>query len=146
MSGDLSKRQKYLKGKFMEERGYWDEKLLGQLLRLDPDFFEAYWNFSAVPWRKGALSPKVKEFIYIAIDASTTHLFGPGLRLHIRNALKYGATKEEIMEVLECVSVLGIHTCTLGVPILVEEMKKGVRRARKNKREHRVQGRRKGPA
>ena len=133
MSGDLSKRQKILKQKFMEERGYWDEKFLGQLLRLNPDFFEAYWNFSAVPWRKGALSPKMKEFIYIAIDASTTHLFGPGLRLHNRNALKYGATKEEIMEVLECVSVLGIHTCTLGVPILVEEMKKARRGARKNK-------------
>jgi alkylhydroperoxidase/carboxymuconolactone decarboxylase family protein YurZ len=124
MSEELSERQKILQQKFMEERGYWDEKLLGQLLRLDPDFFEAYWNFSAIPWRKGSLSPKIKEFIYIAIDASTTHLFEPGLRLHIQNALKYGATKEEIMEVLECVSVLGIHTCALGVPILAEELKK----------------------
>ena len=124
MIEELSDRQKILKQKFTEERGYWDEKLLGQLLRLDPDFFEAYWNFSAIPWRKGALSPKIKEFIYIAIDASTTHLFEPGLRLHIQNALKCGATKEEIMEVLECVSVLGIHTCAVGVPILAEELEK----------------------
>ena len=124
MSEELGKRQKALKQKFTEERGYWNEKLLGQLLRLDPDFFEAYWNFSSVPWRNGALSPKMKEFIYIAIDASTTHLFEPGLRLHIQNALKYGATKDEIMEVLECVSVLGIHTCALGVPILAEELDK----------------------
>ena len=28
------------------------------------------------------------------------------------------------MEVFELVSVLGIHTCTMGVPILVEEVKK----------------------
>lgn len=41
----------------------------------------------------------------------------------MKNALKYGATKEEIMEVLELTSVLGIHTLTLGVPILVEELK-----------------------
>lgn len=124
MSEELSERQQSLKQKFMQERGYWNEKLLGQLLRLDPDFFEAYWNFSSIPWRKGALTPKVKEFLYIAIDASTTHLFEPGLRLHIQNALKYGATQEEIMEVLECVSVLGIHTCAVGVPILAEELEK----------------------
>ena len=122
MSEELDERQQRLKQRFIEERGYWNEQLLGQLLRLDPDFFEAYWNFSAIPWRKGALPPKIKEFIYIAIDASTTHLFEAGLRLHIQNALKYGATQEEIMEVLECVSVLGIHTCALGVPILAEEL------------------------
>jgi alkylhydroperoxidase/carboxymuconolactone decarboxylase family protein YurZ len=70
------------------------------------------------------LPPKIKELIYIAIDASTTHLYAPGLRQHIRNALKYGATVEEIMEVFELVSVLGIHTCTMGVPILMEEVRK----------------------
>jgi alkylhydroperoxidase/carboxymuconolactone decarboxylase family protein YurZ len=115
MSEELSARQQALKQKFMQERGDWNE---------DPDFFEAYWNFSSIPWRNGALTPKMKEFIYIAIDASTTHLFEPGLRLHIQNALKYGATQEEIMEVLECVSVLGIHTCAVGVPILAEELEK----------------------
>jgi alkylhydroperoxidase/carboxymuconolactone decarboxylase family protein YurZ len=124
MAEELNEKQKKLKQKFTEERGYWDEKLWGKVLRLDADFFEAYLNFSAIPWRKGVLSPKVKEFIYIAIDASVTHLYEPGLRQHIRNAMKYGATKEEIMEVLELTSVLGIHTCTLGVPVLLEEMEK----------------------
>jgi len=28
------------------------------------------------------------------------------------------------MEVFELVSVLGIHTCTMGVPILMEEVRK----------------------
>jgi alkylhydroperoxidase/carboxymuconolactone decarboxylase family protein YurZ len=124
MAEELNEKQKKLRQKFTEERGYWDENLWGKVLRLDADFFEAYLNFSAVPWRKGVLPPKVKEFIYIAIDASVTHLYEPGLRQHIRNAMKYGATKEEIMEVLELTSVLGIHTCTLGVPVLLEEMEK----------------------
>ena len=124
MSEELSERQKQLKEKFIKERGYWSEGIWGQVLSLDPDFFEAYLNFSAVPWKKGVLPPKIKELIYTAIDASTTHLYEPGLRQHISNALKYGATKEEIMEVLELTSVLGIHTCTMGVPILVEELKK----------------------
>lgn len=117
----LTDRQRELREQFVEERGYWSPIWDG-LLQLDPEFFEAYLNFSSVPWRKGVLEPKVRELIYTAIDASTTHLYEPGLRVHIRNALKYGATKEEIMEVLELTSVLGIHTCTLGVPVLMEEL------------------------
>ena len=114
-------RQNALRDAFIKERGYWNPFWEG-LLGLDPEFFNAYLEFSAVPWRKGVLEPKIKELIYTAIDASTTHLYEPGLRQHIRNALGYGATKEEIMEVLELTSVLGIHTCTLGVPVLMEEL------------------------
>jgi len=62
--------------------------------------------------------------IYIAIDASTSHLYEPGLRVHIRNALRYGATMAEIMEVYQLTAVLGIHTVTLGVPALIDELKK----------------------
>jgi alkylhydroperoxidase/carboxymuconolactone decarboxylase family protein YurZ len=118
----MDARQQELKATFIKNRGYWNSFWDGLLL-LSPDFFEAYLNFSSVPWKSGPLEPKVKEFIYIAIDASTTHLYEPGLRIHIENALKYGATKEEIMEVFQLTSVLGMHTCTMGVPALVEELK-----------------------
>lgn len=114
-------RRQALREDFEARRGYWNEFWDG-LLTLDPDFFEAYLQFSGVPWSKGTLEPKVKELIYIAIDASTTHLYEPGLRQHIQNALRHGASKEEIMEVYELTSVLGIHTCTLGVPMLLEEL------------------------
>ncbi len=123
MEDDLTPKQKEIKEKFTTARGYWNEASWGQLLRLDPDFFEAYTNYSSKPWIKGVLPPKTKELIYIAIDASCTHLHASGVRTHMKNALRYGATKEEIMEVLELTSVLGIHTLTLGVPILVEELK-----------------------
>jgi alkylhydroperoxidase/carboxymuconolactone decarboxylase family protein YurZ len=115
-------RQRQLKEAFTEARGYWSPAWDG-VLALDPDFFEAYLNLSAVPWRKGTLPPKVKELIYIAVDASTTHLHAPGTRTHMRNALRHGATREEIVEVLQLISVLGIHSCTHGVPILVEELR-----------------------
>jgi alkylhydroperoxidase/carboxymuconolactone decarboxylase family protein YurZ len=118
---DLTDRQRRMREEFIDRRGYWNEFWDG-LLQLDPDFFEAYLGFSGVPWRKGTLEPKVKELIYIAIDAATTHLYEPGLRQHIQNALRHGATREEIMEVYELTSVLGIHTCTLGVPVLLEEL------------------------
>jgi alkylhydroperoxidase/carboxymuconolactone decarboxylase family protein YurZ len=123
MATELSARQEQLKADFIKARGYWNAFWDGLLL-LDPDFFEAYLNLSSVPWRKGTLEPKIKELIYIAIDAATTHLYEPGLRQHIRNALGYGATKEEIMEAYELVSCLGIHTCTLGVPALLDELAK----------------------
>ena len=57
----------------------------------------------------------------IAVDASCTHMYAPGVRRHIRKALDLGATQEEIAAVLQCVSVLGIHSVALGVPILAEE-------------------------
>jgi alkylhydroperoxidase/carboxymuconolactone decarboxylase family protein YurZ len=117
----LSPRQQQLKAAFVEARGYWSPTW-DDVLAIDPDFFEAYMNFSSVPWRTGTLPPKVKEFIYIAIDASTTHLHASGTRVHMKNALRHGATQQEIMEVLQLISVLGIHSCTHGVPILVEEM------------------------
>ena len=118
---ELSPRQHALKEEFTRARGYWSP-VWDQVLALDPDFFEAYLNFSSVPWRNGVLEPKVREFIYIAIDASTTHLHAAGTRTHVRNALRLGATRQEVMEVLQLISVLGIHSVTDGVPILVEEM------------------------
>jgi alkylhydroperoxidase/carboxymuconolactone decarboxylase family protein YurZ len=124
----MDERRTRLKEEFTEARGYWSP-IWDNVLELSPDFFEAYMNFSSVPWKSGVLPPKVKELIYIAIDASTTHLYDPGLRVHVRNALGYGATKEEIMEVYQLTSVLGIHTCTLGIPALVDEMRKAGRAA-----------------
>ncbi len=117
----LDERQRRIREDFIDKRGYWAPFWDG-LLTLDPDFFEAYLQFSGVPWQNGTLEPKIKELVYIAIDAATTHLYEPGLRQHIRNALGYGATRGEIMEIYELVSVLGIHACTLGVPVLLEEL------------------------
>jgi alkylhydroperoxidase/carboxymuconolactone decarboxylase family protein YurZ len=122
-TGKLSRRQEELKKQFMEVCGYWSEPLDG-LLQMTPDYFEAFLKLSSVPWKTGPLEPKVKEFIHIAIDAATTHLYAPGLRIHIRNALNHGATGQEIMEIFELISVLGIHTITQSLPILTDEVAK----------------------
>ena len=74
------------------------------------------------PMVSGVLDAKTVEFLAIAVDASCTHMYAPGVRRHIRKALDLGATKEEIAAVLQCVSVLGIHTMSLGAPILLEEL------------------------
>ena len=57
--------------------------------------------------------------MYIAVDAAATHLYVPGIRQHIAAALRCGASVQEIMEVLELSSTLGIHAMNIGVPILV---------------------------
>jgi alkylhydroperoxidase/carboxymuconolactone decarboxylase family protein YurZ len=119
---ELSEYQKKLKAEFIENRGYWFP-FWQQVLEMSPEFFETYCNFSSVPWKTGPLEPKVKEMIYIAMDIATTHLYLPGTRIHMANALKHGATKEELMEVLQIVSVLGIHSMTEGLPILIDELK-----------------------
>lgn len=115
-------RRRRLREDFVRRRGYWHEFWDG-LLELDPELFEAYLEFSAVPWDDGVLEPKVKELIYVAFDASATHLYAPGLELHLRNAVRYGATAGEIMEVLELASLVGIHAATTAAPIVLEELR-----------------------
>lgn len=122
----MDDRKQKLKAEFTAARGYWSP-IWDDILEATPDFFEAYMKFSSVPWKTGTLEPKVRELIYIAIDASTTHMYLPGLKVHIRNALKYGATKQEIVEVYQLTSVLGIHTVTTGLPVLLDEMEKAGR-------------------
>jgi hypothetical protein len=42
--------------------------------------------------------------------------------LHVANALGYGATPEEITEVMEITAVLGVHAVTTSAPLLAEEL------------------------
>ncbi|TVR10325.1 MAG: carboxymuconolactone decarboxylase family protein [Salinarimonadaceae bacterium] len=118
---DDGARKRELKETFTRQRGYWSD-LWSNLLDRDPDFFEAYMHFSSVPWLRDGLDPKVREFVYIAIDASTTHLYDPGTKIHMINAFRYGATAGEILEVLELISMQGIHSSTVGAGILLEEL------------------------
>lgn len=94
---------------------------------MDPDYLEAFLAFRSVPQRQGPLPQKTKELILVAINAATTHLWAPGVRRHMQGALRAGATREEIMEVLQLTSIMGIHSVTLGAPILAEELEKAGR-------------------
>jgi alkylhydroperoxidase/carboxymuconolactone decarboxylase family protein YurZ len=117
----LTERQEEIKADFTRARGYWHE-FWDDMLELDPELFAAYTEFSSVPWRSGTLEPKVKEMVYIAFDTAATHLYVKGLKAHIENAIGYGATPQEILEVMEIASVLGIHGVTMSAPILQEEL------------------------
>ena len=95
---------------------------------LDPEWTEKFMDMGLAPMRRGVLDAKTIEFLAIAVDASCTHMYAPGVRRHIRKALELGATAEEITAVLQLTSVLGIHTMSLGAPILQEELTQSRRR------------------
>lgn len=106
-----------VKSAFTQQRGYWSDQLQ-DMVRTSPDFFQGYTEFSSTPWKSGALPPVVKELLYVAIDVDTTHLFEPGVRIHVRNALRYGATPAQVLQVMQVVACLGMQSFLLGVPQL----------------------------
>jgi len=103
--------------------GNWNPAWDG-LAALDAAYVERFVSVGVHAMSKGTLAPLTIEVIAIAVDASRTHMYAPGVRRHIRKALELGATQDQVMTVLELVSVLGIHSVALGAPLLVEEAQK----------------------
>ncbi|MGW4720281.1 carboxymuconolactone decarboxylase family protein [Nocardia sp. NPDC004260] len=103
----LSPRQHQLQAAFKEKRGYWSAIWDG-LLRLDEAYLEAYLDFSAHPWATDHLSPVMKELVYVAFDATASHLYRPGIDIHVRNALKLGATAQQVANVFTLLSTLRV--------------------------------------
>ncbi|HKE40942.1 MAG TPA: carboxymuconolactone decarboxylase family protein [Casimicrobiaceae bacterium] len=90
--------------------------------KLDPAWTEKVIAMAIAPAVTGALDAKTLELVGIALDVSCTNMYAPGVRRHIRRALKAGATKEEITAVLQLASLQGLHSMCLGGPILLEEI------------------------
>ncbi len=105
----------------MKAIGQWNEEW-------DPlVFFAPVWTDEYMATCLGLYAANVfsrKELDLLCIAFSYTHLYGPGTRHHIKNALKAGATLEEIMEVLKLCVVQGVQACNLCVPILAEELER----------------------
>ena len=79
---------------------------------------------AANPWQSGVFPVKEVELIALALSCACTNLDEAGMRRHIRAALKAGATRDEILTLLKMGFGLAVHSCSLGAPILLEEMKK----------------------
>jgi alkylhydroperoxidase/carboxymuconolactone decarboxylase family protein YurZ len=105
----------------MRRSGNWNEAW-DEFAEFDPQWTEKFMDMGTLPMRTGVLDRKTIELIFLAVNASAMHLYEPGVRRHIGGALDNGASKEEIMTVLELVSAMGIQTCSLGAPILKEAL------------------------
>jgi alkylhydroperoxidase/carboxymuconolactone decarboxylase family protein YurZ len=96
--------------------------------KLDPAWTDKAIAMAIAPAVTGSLDKKTLELIGIALDASCTNMYAPGVRRHIQRALNVGATKEEIIAVLQLASLQGLHSMCLGAPILLEELEANERR------------------
>lgn len=92
----------------LRERGAWSPAL-DKFAEWDPDWTERCARMTNNPWTTGVLPVKWIELICIALNAACTHRNEPGVRRHVRAALKAGATRDEILDTFKGVSVLGIH-------------------------------------
>jgi AhpD family alkylhydroperoxidase len=98
---------------------YW----LRTMAEVDVDFHEAYeriYELTAV--RKGKLPPKVREMIVVAAVSIGGYL--PGIKDHVRRALRLGATKEELVEVFQSAYFhTGALTLVHGMVALIDVLK-----------------------
>lgn len=99
-------------GPFLDKMKEWDPKGAELLLQVGTD-----------PWTSGVLPRKEVELIYLALNCACTNLNEAGTRRQIRAALDSGATRDEVLLVLKCGAGMAVHSCSLGAPILLEEMK-----------------------
>ena len=115
-----ARRAEALIARMKEARGYiyteWEFAA-----RQDPDFVEAYNRIYELGLGEGRhVSAKVREFVAIAVLAfrGTDR---PGLVTHMRRAIRLGATREELFEVLEtCLVPGGAPTFYRGLGALME--------------------------
>jgi alkylhydroperoxidase/carboxymuconolactone decarboxylase family protein YurZ len=96
---------------------------LDKLKEWDPEGAQLLLRVGTSPWTSGVLPRKEVELISVALHSACTNLDEVGTRRHIRAALDAGAIRDEILLVLKCGVGLAVHSCSLGAPILLEEMK-----------------------
>ncbi len=104
-----------------EPTGPWDTMALAVLEEWDAAWARACHEMSANPWKAGVLPTRLVELVSVAVSVACTNLDRSGTRRHIRAALAAGATREEILTIIKMASVMAIHSCSLGAPILLEE-------------------------
>jgi alkylhydroperoxidase/carboxymuconolactone decarboxylase family protein YurZ len=76
---------------------------------------------STSPWNSSVLPQKFVELVGVALNVACTNLNHAGTRRHIRAAIAAGATRDEILMIFKMASLLAIHSCSHGAPILIGE-------------------------
>jgi hypothetical protein len=91
------------------------------LYRWSPDWLERFLGLAVPFWQDGVLPPVWVELLCVAGDAAVTHLYDSGTRRHIRTALQLGATRDQVLRVLQVVAEQGFQSHEVGLPILDAE-------------------------
>jgi alkylhydroperoxidase/carboxymuconolactone decarboxylase family protein YurZ len=73
---------------------------LDGLARWSPQGYTAFLAYCATPVKTGRLGKLQRELIWLAIDATPTHRYVPGLRFHVGCAVRLGASRAQVFETL----------------------------------------------
>lgn len=110
---EVTPQAQAIKEEFIRTRGMWNEQR-DVIVRMMPEYFGALSQISTASWKDGSLTRKERELVCIAIDCTVTHMFEPGLALHIRCALEHGASRQEILDVFQLASLTGLESYIEG--------------------------------
>ncbi|MCB2051420.1 MAG: carboxymuconolactone decarboxylase family protein [Novosphingobium sp.] len=111
----LTAEQQMLWDKHVGDDPFWigfereNPGFLDSMLRISPIQFTAFFDYCAIPWKIGSVRALTKELAALACDMAPTHAFGPGLRVHLRNAIGLGANRRQITDLLELVTEAPDH-------------------------------------
>lgn len=89
---------------------------------LAPQNIEAWRNFSKTVFQAGALDEKTKQLIAVAVTHVTQCPYC--IRAHTPQAMRKGASKEEIMEAIWVASEMRAGAAYAHATIAIEEMEK----------------------
>lgn len=92
------------------------------LRRRDPEFADAAEDCFGRPYDEAALPGKVAALVVLATEAVIPQADADRMALAIAAAKASGASAEEVLCVLEIACSLGLHTVSVGLPILLQEM------------------------
>jgi len=91
-----------------------------KLIRLDSKVYKAFLEMEKVTFCDGALSRKQKELIATAIGVVTN--CESCMQWHIEQAVKEGATQQEVLEAVEVAIEMGIGPATVNARFALEVM------------------------
>src|SRR6056297_2873931 len=86
-----------------------DKELQAGLSSINPKFGDFCTRVAGEAWALPLIDQKTKTFITIAVDVANQSEYGPGTPFgaHVNMAIKQGATREEIEEILLFMCVYG---------------------------------------
>ncbi len=96
------------------------KELADKRTALAPEVMEAWNNFSKTVFKEGALPEKTKQLIAVAVAHVTQCPYC--IRSHTRQALRKGASKEEIMEAIWVASEMRAGGAYAHSSIALDEM------------------------
>ncbi len=100
------------------------KELIDKRKELAPGTMEAWNNFSKAVFKEGALPEKTKQLIAVAVAHVTQCPYC--IRSHTKQAMRKGASKEEIMEAIWVASEMRAGAAYAHAAVALDEMRNSI--------------------